>query len=321
MIRAKKIFVASSTAETGGPELLHQLVDQLRNIGCDAYITYLPLDQTNKKPGRFEQYDAPVSAWEDHRDNYILLPENQTGLSLQIYNARSGIWWLSVDNYLGYKHQSVLKDVYVRFRRLGGIRAPLFKLKHADHFAQSEYARRFLEKRNIKASMLSDFLRSEFLELKFDPTIKENLIAFNPNKGQKQLERLQTQYPEFKFVPLKNMTPDEVAALLLRAKIYVDFGHHPGKDRPPREAAMAGCCVITGRKGSAGNPIDLPIPEQYKLSDRRQQYIRDFGPLAKDIFNHYDRHQHQFDTYRQTILNEHDLFIQQVANLFEPAHA
>jgi len=43
-------------------------------------------------------------------------------------------------------------------------------------------------------------------------------------------------------------------------KLYVDFGKHPGKDRMPREAAVHGCCIITGRRGAAGNPFDIPIP-------------------------------------------------------------
>ena len=31
----------------------------------------------------------------------------------------------------------------------------------------------------------------------------------------------------------------------------VDLGHHPGKDRLPREAALAGCVTVVGRAGAA----------------------------------------------------------------------
>ena len=69
------------------------------------------------------------------------------------------------------------------------------------------------------------------------------------------------------WVPIENMTPREVGELLASAKVYVDFGEHPGRDRIPREAALAGCVVITGTRGSAGNGIDIPIPSEYVIGE------------------------------------------------------
>ena len=318
MIKARKIFVGSSTAETGGPELLHQFVDQLRKQGCDAYVTYLPASDQSTKPARFMHYDAPVSTWQDQADNYILLPENLTGLVTSIKHARVGIWWLSVDNYFGAKHQSWLRDLYVKYKSLLDHRLPLSRLRNIDHFTQSDYAKSFLANHGINAAMLSDFLRDEFLRLDVDYKHKENIIAYNPRKGQKQVALLKRHYPDFNFTPIENMTPDEVAALLIKAKIYVDFGHHPGKDRPPREAAMAGCCVITGRQGSANYFADVPIPDQYKLNDNSKAYVKVFGELSRDIFEHFERHAKNFDAYRAAIKAEPARFIQQVATNFAP---
>lgn len=318
LLTGEKIFVASSAKETGGPEALHHLVHELRQLGADAYISYLPLGLSVTKPDRFQHYDAPAAAWQDCASNYILLPENETGLVNQIRHARVGIWWLSVDNYFGRKHQSWFKDWYVRLRRLQtGTRAPLSRLKACDHFAQSEYARMFLHEHGIKGEMLGDALRPEFLQLRFDVTKKRDLIAFNPNKGQKALALLQEAYPGFEFVAIQNMTPEQVADLLLQAKIYVDFGHHPGKDRPPREAAMAGCCVITRRQGSAGNPVDVPLPEKYKLADGPSG-IQAFGGLVAEIFKDFSRYQVEFDAYRSSIRREPEEFRQQVARLYQP---
>ena len=41
-------------------------------------------------------------------------------------------------------------------------------------------------------------------------------------------------------------------------QVYIDFGHHPGQDRLPREAVQCGCVVITGTRGS-GNQINTYI--------------------------------------------------------------
>ncbi|MCX7738527.1 MAG: hypothetical protein N2Z80_03840 [Hydrogenothermaceae bacterium] len=56
--------------------------------------------------------------------------------------------------------------------------------------------------------------------------------------------------------------------ILKKAKVYIDFGNHTGKDRIPREAAMLECCVITGRRGIAKYREDVPIPENYKIEDK-----------------------------------------------------
>jgi hypothetical protein len=49
--------------------------------------------------------------------------------------------------------------------------------------------------------------------------------------------------------------------------VYIDFGNHPGRDRIPREAAAMGCVVITNRRGSAENDVDIPIPNFLKIDD------------------------------------------------------
>lgn len=66
----------------------------------------------------------------------------------------------------------------------------------------------------------------------------------------------------------ERMTGEEVAALLRRAKVYIDFGPHPGMDRLPREAALAGCIIVTNRRGAAGNETDVPIPSRFKFGEQ-----------------------------------------------------
>ena len=71
-------------------------------------------------------------------------------------------------------------------------------------------------------------------------------------------------FKKFNFIPIQGMSSIEVANLLESAKIYIDFGNHPGKDRLPREAVLSGCCIITNSKGSAKNSVDICISKKYK---------------------------------------------------------
>ncbi|MGC8677909.1 MAG: hypothetical protein ACP5UF_06830 [Hydrogenobaculum sp.] len=90
------------------------------------------------------------------------------------------------------------------------------------------------------------------------------------------------------------MTRDQVIETLQKAKVYIDFGNHPGKDRIPREAAILGCCVITGKRGSATFFEDVPIPEEYKFEERYQD----------------------FNYYRQVIRNEPTKFLENLKKIF-----
>ena len=50
---------------------------------------------------------------------------------------------------------------------------------------------------------------------------------------------------DIKFVPLINYGINELIEILLKSKIYVDFGFHPGVDYLAREAAILKNCVIS----------------------------------------------------------------------------
>jgi hypothetical protein len=317
-VNEKKIVVCCPHAITGGPELLHQLVHELREIGRNAHIAYYPFEQTFDCPEPYKKYNAPQAPLIDEPDTFVLVPESATWILKRLNKAKVGVWWLSVDNYFLAQHQSVVKDIYHRYRSLVRGRVPLYRMRHLFHYTQSHYAKAFLEKVDISSTLLTDYLGSDHLIQPFarGMKVKEDIVAFNPKKGQKQIKALIKAYPKTRFVPIQDMTPKQVAELLGRAKVYVDFGHHPGKDRPPREAAMAGCCVITGLVGSARYGEDVAIPDKYKLDDRRGDYIKEFGRLVDEIFGDFDRHAKDFDGYRSRILAEPETFRRQVAEIF-----
>jgi hypothetical protein len=162
-------------------------------------------------------------------------------------------------------------------------------------------------------SINEDFLTDKYLD-KIDH--KQNIILYNPTKGWKITQQLITRYPQWKFFPLKGLNRDQLSEKLYSAKLYIDFGHHPGRDRMPREAAMHGCCLITGKLGSAGNTIDLPIPAQYKFDSNAPGFIEAFGVLAKDVMDNFPKHYAIFDAYRKWLQDEPRIFKQQIADYF-----
>ena len=94
------------------------------------------------------------------------------------------------------------------------------------------------------------------------------------------------------------------------AKVYIDFGYHPGKDRIPREAAMCGCCVITNRRGSARNDIDVPIPPEFKF-DVPYKMDDIYGCITR-CFNDFEDQTRKFDSYRAWIADEKRRFDEEV---------
>lgn len=318
LISEQKIIVCCPHAVTGGPELLHQLVHELRELGRDACIAYYPFDKKYTCPDAYKKYNAPQGKLIDEEGTFILLPEVATAFARKIRKAKVGIWWLSVDYYFPVTHQSKLKDIYGRCMSLIRGRLPLRSMRGLVHFTQSAYAEDFLKKAGIHSVPLSDYLGQDHLLNVYngDGSDKLDIIVFNPKKGQRQTKALMERYPNLRFLPIQNMTSIQVSQLLHKAKVYVDFGHHPGKDRPPREAAIAGCCVVTGRKGAAKFHKDLPIPEKYKLDHNSLNYLDDFGLLVSSIFSDFNKHATSFIPYRDDILQEPQKFKSQVRYIF-----
>lgn len=312
----KIIVCCPGGSVSGGPELLHQLVHELRSQGQDAAICYYPRGRDFETPKPYAGYDAPQSPLVDEAGVLIVFPEVMVRSSRLVRRAEVAIWWLSVDNYYRKDHISRWKDYWRHFFDVVKGKPTIPGLRKYWHFAQSEYARDYLSTFGISAAMLTDYLGRDHLDGDSDFETRENLIAYNPKKGAALTKRLIEENPDLKFVPIENMSAADVRNLLRRAKLYIDFGHHPGKDRFPREAAMAGCCVVTGRRGAARYPQDVPIADQYKLDDVTDQYVSAFRPLVDYVFAEFQAASRDFETYRESIRAEPEVFRSQVKTLF-----
>lgn len=317
MIDVEKIIVCTNGGlVTGGAELLHQLVDTLREMGHEANIAYYPFDKSFSCPETYKKYNSPQIDFNKVSDAFYIVPETATWILKRIPHTNAAVWWLSVDNYYFISHQSWFVDSYNRYKSLLRCRLPLNRLKIYKHFVQSKYAEDFLTKAGISSLPLSDYLSVEHIMRRDMKMQRRDIIAYNPKKGQKQTKKLLKNYPNIEFVPIENMTSQQVTNLLASAKIYIDFGHHPGKDRLPREAVMAGCCIITGRQGSANYFEDVSIPDVYKLNDNNYAYLQEFGPLVKSIFENHKYHSELFNSYRDKIIMEPAIFTQQITSIF-----
>lgn len=299
---------------TGGPELLHQLVHNLRRLGRDARIAYVP-EGPAETPAAYLGYACPVAdRIVDAPGNLIVSPETLTGHLRRVRHARCAIWWLSVDNYAGNFATPVLARM--RFRRLlhanGADRPGVIDL------CQSHYARDFVRQRFGRVGvMLSDHLNDEFLP----PTAashgapRDAVVLYNPRKDSVFGRCLRLLARDIHFVPLQNMSRAQVIERMRSAKVYIDFGFHPGKDRIPREAAMCGCAVVVVRLGAARNDLDVPLPQRYKL----EPDLASLGAarrLLRHCLDDNDAALAAQDEYRQSIGRERAAFLEQVSELF-----
>lgn len=323
-----KIFVlCPGGLVTGGAELLHQLVDRLRRSGKPAYISYLPAGTAFTLPEAYRDYEAPQSGVEDEAGNLVVFPEICTRHSKRIRHAQCAIWWLSVDNYFRFPQNHRLANPLTRIRAnrfydparflIAMLRnRSLRSMRTLRHFAQSRYAQDFLRKHGIEALMLSDYLGAEHLHQTNTYEGKQDLIVFNPKKGADISARLMRALPGHRFVPIQNLDAHGVAQLLRSAKIYIDFGHHPGKDRPPREAAMAGCCVIVGGAGASAAGLDYLVPPGCRLDPNAAGFVDAFRHLAERIYADYPALARDVDPWRAAIRREPAEFDAQVAAIF-----
>lgn len=319
------LVTCPGNATTAGPEAIHQLVSDLNRIGAPAAVVYFPFNKKFTTPEEYKKYQAPVKGYSDNLGDLIIFPEIVTTYALCVKNADAAIWWMSVNNFTCERYGNIFRDKFRYFKNLlKGLRPlkGIIALKDLTHYAQSHYAQNFLKINGITSSFLSDpipfyteqsYLASLNLSEFFN---RKNLILYNPNKGRKFNQYLINRFKKYSFFPLQGYNRNELAEIFLKSKLYIDFGHHPGKDRLPREAAIHGCCVITGVHGSAQNSFDINIPTQYKIDSKNNNFDELFEIQVNRIFSSYEECSKDFKDYRATISNEQIEFDKQIINNF-----
>lgn len=319
--------------KTGGTELGHQLVCSLNNCGEDAKISYLGVKEgQNPLNPAFKIYVKDWIKYEEIPDevqSVVIFPEYAVNMIPNYRFAISAIWWMSVDNYdnftslMNYLRSFCQKQKIgsVLYHGMEGIFSGKFyrmrkNAKKVDfHLYQSEYAKMFLSKKCfMPAYPLSDYISDDYLNQSPELEKKENIVVYNPKKGKEFTDKLISKSEGITWRPIENMTNDQVRDLLCRSKVYVDFGEHPGKDRIPREAVLCGCCIITGKKGAAGNDVDVPIPAKYKYDDNVDR-IPAIIEKIRECMTNYQTCTIDFSAYREKIRAEKAIFDRDVKAL------
>ena len=299
--------VCPAGIESGGPELAHQMCHRLDELGCDAKMYYITSNviepQDVPASGKYLKYNTQhaVSLSEiENPQSVVIFNEGATGLIPLVKGCRKVLWWMSVDNYL----------INTDGRDIDVIRQEIEL-----HIVQSKYAYEYV--RNVvKADeshimYVSDYIGDIYMtEVPEIP--RHNIALYNPKKGLDKIKPLIERIFWLKWVPLIGLTEEDMVAYMHIAKIYIDFGNHPGKDRIPREAATCGCCIITNRKGSAAFYEDVSIPDKYKFGSETD--YDDIEQRIRYICDNFYEAKKDFDEYRMRIRQEKAKFNADVEN-------
>ena len=332
-----KIFVpCSGSVVSGGAELLHQLVSYLRDHGIDAYVYYYGHGVTDI-PNDYKCYNIKLAEKIEYNPhNILILFEPQFYRAAEDTQIQKILWWLSVDNFYKYSDNylsiydistySVYHALYVFARRLRNriLRKnksqkvlslkDLSKLDVVSAY-QSEYAQNFLQNHGFREMVpLKDYINIEHCH-SFSKKGRKDIVLYNPKKGLKFTKSLIKLSPDIEWKPIINMTRQQVIDVMKTAKIYVDFGYHPGKDRLPRECAMNGLCVITGSRGSARFFEDVWLENKYKFDEKKSSKA-DIISRIKETLKNYEECIDDFAFYRYKIMKEKNEFENQINELF-----
>lgn len=326
-----KIFIVTpSTYFNGGGELLHQLCDVLRRNSRKAYMCYYDNNTYSyvnvQLPENLKEYNLESSLnIEDSADNVLIVPETITQPLKMFHHIQKCIWWLGMSNYFWRselnKHNATLIVCYHWIKYLIGLNTPLplcqLKKMNIQHLSQCWYGVAVLQSKGVhNVAYLSDYINTLHGKSRKKNVHRKDIVLYNAKRNTKYIEKLKKRDKSISYVPIQNMTAQQVAELLESAKVYIDFGHHPGKDRLPREAVMHGCCILTSTIGSADFWDDVPIDSEFKF-DRTINNIQNIINKMHDILENYSAYTQKFDGYREYIKEEKDKFEKDVLKFFQ----
>ncbi len=316
------IYIYSpSNSITGGVELLHQLSNAIFTSGINVQIIYYPDRNGGAAYNHFSKIYY-VNVFQDNvqnidiLNNVLIVGENATHYLRHFKNLKRVIFWMSVDNFFPIKERSLISNLYYQCKEIFiGKRFRINELKNVFHLTQSFYANLFLTKYSIPYFYVGDYINDDFFKIPSENLRKDNVILYNPKKGFKHIKKLVRKFPDFKFKPLVNLNRQELINVIKSAKLYIDFGLHPGKDRFPREACILGCCIITNKLGSAGNEFDISINKKFKIDTNHINYT-EVKCLINSIFLDYENQVLEFDNYKEVIKSEKRIFFENVKKAF-----
>ena len=321
---------------TGGIELAHQLVSYLRDEGQDAKIVYIEKGEIVPNAlvtQEYEKYNICVANQiEDDGNNFLVLPETFYDFILIYKKIHIGCWWMSVNNrYLKTTFKEAFCFANTTQKKWNVIKSFIINkklfclndnnlLRKEDgrivHFYQSAYAQHHLYDLGFSYILpLSDYINNDLI--RNQQQVREDLVLYNPKKGfvftKKIIKRFEGS--RVKFIALSGFNRKELSDLMNKAKLYIDFGDFPGKDRLPREAILNGCCILTGKLGAARFYEDVAIPSEYKIESKKEN-LPEIEQHIYHIMDHFEDCLKDMAIYKQHILMEKVIFYSEVDKFF-----
>lgn len=324
---------------TGGPDALHQMVFYLNKINKEAKLVYFNTKHYDLAiPKQYQCYVKNYILEKDIVDsceNTIIVPEFVSNKSFRFVKSKVYIWWLSVFynknqtsilyktffaltypiRYLKYKNNHNI-DV-VRF-----LNNSLFKKrykfsnekKNLSHLCASNYAYEYVKKRSKNQCKLCiEPISKIFLERQ-GGDIKKDIVLYNPKKSGKFVEKIMKKDKNINFVPLINLSQEELIKKYQTAKLYIDFGPFPGAERMPKEAVINGCLILTGTNGASGFYGDVPIDSKYKIKSNRKN-IKKILLTISYMLKNYEIIIDDFLTYKNMVNNLENEFIESIKKI------
>jgi hypothetical protein len=317
----KDVIIFCPSVITGGPEAMHQLSHSINEQGGSAKIAYYRSEQSSciiddgllicSNPSstvvhNYRRY-APIIV-DQHKlsdSTLMIFPEIETQLILDSNFLNVGIWWLSVDNAV--IHNQCLKN--------SSILKKLFNKTNLLNFYQSDYAKQYLVNNGAQIVVpLSDYTCRSFYEGSISG-LKKNVISICPSKGGELASAFLNSSKELNFKIIQKMSREEVVETLKQSLVYIDFGHHPGKDRVPREAIASKAVIFVNHQGSASHYLDYPLDDFYKFSAPDVQS----GSLLKKVkyvISNPEQHLNRQAYFQQKVFLEKEEFDLQVKSFF-----
>ncbi len=297
---------------------LHQAAADLNVLGGEASVMYITDREIGAGRQAFSRYgdqifmraglrqsrpESALKMFDVPRrnsapyDSHFILPELWPDMAAALINhgcPNVYLWWLSVDNFpLTFFNQLSNQQL----------------IRQCHNLCQSAYAADFLRQNGAtQVSMLSDYIDLKPKEPELPYAARDIDIAYLPAKArgaEPQVARLSEIY---KVVAIENMSRDQVLDTLSRSKTFIDFGHHPGKDRVPREAALCGAIPLVRHVGAARYTQDVPLPKALLLPT--EVFFQDEMLLTriKAVLEAPERFTDDLDRYRAQIMQQKTVF-------------
>ena len=195
----------------------------------------------------------------------------------------------------------------------------LFQRNDIVHLATSDYVTEHLKSHKVPiyTPLVDGYIDREFFKSR--EFSKKDQVCYNATGGMRQtsidvVTNLQNLYPEVVFVPIKDMSRNEVIQTLEDSKVYLEFGNLPGKEKLLREAILKDCCVVTrGDVGCGKFFNDIQILDRYKSHPFAFDNIY---LIIKECFQNYQECLKDFTLYKRTLAVQETQFLLDIRRLF-----